>query len=735
MPEGDKLLELARQLTVFDLPLGVYLVTREGRFVQFNRRVREILDSPGGGPLGRLITDYYCNPHQREELKQKLEEAEKRDRWLERQTISFKVGGREIFVQDYTRSIRDPETNEVLGYLCCLVDVSEEERYRQLFKDLPIGVYQLDENDRCVHVNQAVVEMLGYKSAKEIEGRKVQDFYANPDEAREMRELMENLGSVVNKKVELIKKDGEPIFVSLSALNIHSPDGEYAGREGTMMDVTTEERYRRILEDVPVGLYVVKSLNGEDIITHCNEQFAAINEFNSRHEAIGFRMRELHATPGEYARFISSLKDSGSRDEPLHGYALNVKSRKGSKLVFEVNSRLLTDRRGKIIGRAGAVRDITEEAALRRKVTEVTEDIGNVLHTYSSTLLTLQHLISPVIQSMRPDPFDEDKEMKADLAVAALNGPTEQLASSLQKLTELARSEDRSSALPDDDWHVLSHLLQILRDVDQQITYTELRPPTIAEAANKIVEVCGNIQKGKFPKEVLRQVRNDAQELLRICNLIALHRARDVIIEMDHPVRALREFVTSNARKKEARSVCKVSLLISQVIHNLYGFARSRGVTFKQRSDSQNVMVEVIERDVIRALGNLLHNAIKYSWSRKEGEHPWILIHTFTENGYAHVAFENWGVPIPKGEIERGLVFHLGYRGKLSSDRGRVGTGIGLTDARRVARDHDGDVTIVSRPALFGGREDDYKQPFLTTVTLILPVHSKQREKGEKNEA
>ena len=99
------------------------------------------------------------------------------------------------------------------------------------------------------------------------------------------------------------------------------------------------------------------------------------------------------------------------------------------------------------------------------------------------------------------------------------------------------------------------------------------------------------------------------------------------------------------------------------------------------------------------------------------------------------MAFENWGVPIPKGEIDQGLVFHLGYRGKLSSDRGRVGTGIGLTDARRVSRDHDGDVTIDSRPALFGGREDDYKQPFLTTVTLILPVHSKQREKGEKNEA
>ncbi len=79
-----------------------------------------------------------------------------------------------------------------------------------------------------------------------------------------------------------------------------------------------------------------------------------------------------------------------------------------------------------------------------------------------------------------------------------------------------------------------------------------------------------------------------------------------------------------------------------------------------------------------------------------------------------------------KDEIEQGLIFQLGYRGAFSGDKGRVGTGIGLYDALKTARAHNGDITIESIPTRSQNDLDAdlKKQPFITTVTFKIPVRT-----------
>lgn len=727
MSQLEKLTRLLEsQDFLFDTPIGIYVVTLDGEFVRCNDRVRQILELPPDSSLPISIKEFYYDPVERDttlkELREKLNANSKI--WLDK-VIRFKVKGREKFIKDYTRAILAPDTGEPLGLLCCMIDVTEEKLYREMFESLPVGLYQLDENNKIIEVSEAAVKMLGYNSKDEIINTDFKALYAHPQEEKRLTDEVRSERAISGRVVELLR-GGVPMFASLSAFSVVTDEEEYIGQVGAMTDVTTQELYRQLLEHVPVGLYVITERNGKDIISDCNTAFALLNDFESIEEAKGFDIKELHASEQSYDAYIRALNERGER--PLEEYQLQVKTKRGRVATYEVNCRLLFDKYGNRVGRAGAMRDISdrkEKNKLRHRVDELTEDIGNVLHAYSASLVKIQNSLNVVVQSMEPSPFLKGFNILPEHASAVLREPVDRLARSVDELVAYSETQWGVSALSVERWGRLRELTRTLHNY-QHLPHPEIHPSAVRTASSEVLQIADEIQKGKLARDVVRQVRRNVQEVLRLCNLISLHQLLDLAQTMDRAVFTLREFVTSEKRQQEPKTVCKVFDLISQAVSNLNDFAINRGVDFRfQRKQSTDALVEVIERDAIRAFDNLLHNAVKYSWEREKGKSPWVSVHAFTNGGQVLVEIQNWGVPIPRDEIEGEQIFQTAFRGRLSSDRGRVGTGIGLADARRVAREHGGDVVIKSVPAIFGKDPDDYKQPFLTTATVSLPIHSK----------
>lgn len=503
---------------------------------------------------------------------------------------------------------------------------------------------------------------------------------------------------------------------------VEDEGGAYAGREGTISDVTLQERYHRILRDVPVGLNSIRHDANGDVIEDCNEQFLRLFEFESTDTnlARGFDARKLHASTEGYEHFKAELERMAKQHKPLVRHHLKVITRNREEKTVEISSQPLTDAEGNVIGRTSAMYDITQEADLRERLDELTHDFGSVLHNYTTTLLMVQLSSKPVIRSLAPDPL-ENRELTPDLASDTIAIPAARLAEALRaSVLSLAKEEGRASALSEEGWKRLKDMHAMLRGFREEIV-SVAQPGVLGAAALEIIKDCGTlIQSRKFPREGVVVVRSAAQELVRISNLISLHRMRDAIIEMDHHVRALREFVTTNTREREAKEVLQISLLVRQVRDNLEEYARSRRIQI--RTEIQDAKVKIERREVVRGLTDLLHNAIKYSWSRDRNKMPWITIRTSVVGDQVYVEFENWGVAIKKEEIKEDLIFKIGYRGIHSGDRGRVGTGIGLADARRVARAHRGDVVVSSQPAVATHADDDYNNPFITTVTMKLPL-------------
>jgi signal transduction histidine kinase len=103
---------------------------------------------------------------------------------------------------------------------------------------------------------------------------------------------------------------------------------------------------------------------------------------------------------------------------------------------------------------------------------------------------------------------------------------------------------------------------------------------------------------------------------------------------------------------------------------------------------------------------NLLSNAEKYSGERKEVE-----LHSYIDNGSVFVSVLDRGSGVPAGEEAK--IFEAFYRAHDSLASGIQGSGLGLTLAQRIAKEHGGEI----RYQRVTGVE--------VTFTLRLPIASR----------
>jgi len=715
---AQDLREVVEHLKRVELPIATYLVDTDGRFLFCNRQCRKLLGLPPEGEVAPSILDFYAEISRRDVNISRVLEAEDRGESPPRQDLHLKINRRDIFMPDHAESVRKPDREEVIGFLGCLADLTAEERLR---KELPAGVYRLDADDTIVYVNDAFVKMLGYESPDELIGRKVEGLYADPVHDTAFEAALRKYGQVVDYRVELVKRNGETVFFSANTYMLVTPEGGYAGREGILTSIDEQVRLSQILEQVPLATYEVRIKDGVSRIVRCNEAFKKMFEFGAE-SPIGVDDRQVHGSDMETARYQAEIEASARTGKPIVGFKMKGRTRTGRQITMEVNTQVIV-RGGQIIGRTGVLRDITEEEGLRESEQELTQtvkelvyDIGSVLHAYTSTLLTARMDIDPALHALGPDPFGRDRLLPVEEAATALVQPARNLAAALERLLAVP---EIASAVPRADFVIQS--VDWLRDYDYQIPAV-YQPTALRERVYKLAAIFQREDVPKVAASNLQELRRAMEELLRIESLVRLHWARDEMLDMDRQVLVMRDFVTSGIRVDQPRVVADVNLLIQSASRDLLEWARRRGVDIRFEIPSPYPLVEVVERDVIRALGNLLHNAVKYSWSRESGRPPWVLVWTRTMRDMVAIEIQSYGVPVAQDEIEQDLIFQIGYRGSMSTDRYRTGTGIGLADARRVARDHGGNVILRSEPASPGARLEDYTKPFLTTATLTLPI-------------
>lgn len=153
----------------------------------------------------------------------------------------------------------------------------------------------------------------------------------------------------------------------------------------------------------------------------------------------------------------------------------------------------------------------------------------------------------------------------------------------------------------------------------------------------------------------------------------------------------------------------------------------------KWHAASKNITIDVTglqdvprisgsEMEIRRLFHNILNNAIKYSYHSIPNATRSIRVKSkvpydpgFKRRRFA-LSFENYGLGLT--EEERHNVFKPGFRGSQAVAEVPIGAGIGLSEAAKIMKAHNGNIQLRSKE-LYG--DPAGQRTYLTTVDLIFP--------------
>jgi len=395
-----------------------------------------------------------------------------------------------------------------------------------------------------------------------------------------------------------------------------------------------------------------------------------------------------------------------------------------------------------VLGYYGIVIDTTEEHELRERMEALTLDVGNVLHAASAALTMVAQALKPTLGYLA-------RQRKTNIE-ALLSGDTNtvhawlahdanRLAEGIEELLRVAgESPRRREALQNPQWEFLEQQIPKLR---KRLSPTgspipeKSQPAFLRDIVRDVLDTLRRAKSHHLPNETIRKVEQACNRLELTTLLAPLVTSYQAVLQLARPLDALRDFITTSVRPEEEEEELSLAEILQAATKELEEFANARGVEIRLDILCNPKSFRGVRRDLQRAFMNLIHNAIKYTYPRTRGLRPWVTVILSCPQRCgqipapcATVVIENWGTPIPEDEIDQGLIFEIGYRGRLAQQRNSVlGTGIGLADTRHVIRRYNGKVEVNSQPAskppLYQRDEPSYyRQPFLTRFLVHLPL-------------
>ncbi len=253
-----------------------------------------------------------------------------------------------------------------------------EEKYRNIFENAGIGIFQSTLDEKFISVNPAMAHILGYESPQEVInsihdiGKQI---YAEPERRFRVLDMLQENHGIIKVENEYRRKDGKKRIANLTLRAVRDDKDSILYYEGFMEDITqrkqaeealkdSEERYRNIVETSQAGVFLI---DAENNTSYVNQRMAEMLGYKNVKEILGRNFSDFVDQEGQ-KKALRFLKRRKQKIREVNEFKFLCSD--GSEVWTLISANPLFNQKDKYIGALGVVTDITARKGMEKALIE-----------------------------------------------------------------------------------------------------------------------------------------------------------------------------------------------------------------------------------------------------------------------------------------------------------------------------------------------------------------------------
>ncbi len=412
-----------------------------------------------------------------------------------------------------------------------------EERYRNLFENSSLGMFQTTINGTFISLNESCARIFGYNSPDEVI-RKVKDLgqtvYSEPSLRDEMIETLRMTRGMRKFEYNLLRNDGSPLTVNLYMRLVRDVKGKELYLEGFLEDITerkrldeaikaSERNFRRLSEEYHILLdalpdtLLVLSVDMEILWVNTSAVFHLDEDTVLKRKCYSLFYNE--SKPCKNCPVVKSFST---------GKAESSQVLTSNNRYLDVRSRPIKDEYGHISRIIVLARDMTEKIFLQREAIRATH-LASIGELAAGVAHEINNPLTGIINYAQIIANKSEKNSKNYDVCTRIIKEGDRIARIVKSLLSFARST-RQDKMPVDigqiftDSIILTGARMNKDGITFQVNISETLPKIIAEP-NQIQQVFLNILSNaryalnsKYPSYDSNKIINVACEQITVDN-------------------------------------------------------------------------------------------------------------------------------------------------------------------------------------------------------------------------
>jgi PAS domain S-box-containing protein len=577
-----------------------------------------------------------------------------------------------------------------------------QQNYRELIDNLDQAVFTLSMNGEIRVANKRLAEVLGV-SFPELIGRSLGDFIASP-KAAEIEPALKGLRekNLWQGMVPVTLKHEKQPRTFLCWVQAVRENGAMMAITGWARDVTLEHeselRFAELFESLREGIFF-STPAGE--VLDANPALVRMLGYASKAELQSTNFREIYANAGERDSLIKELEEKGS----LQDRELVLRRKDGTILHCLASGFAVRDASGNIQRLQGTLVDVTERIEMQRRLHREQEFVRRLVANFPDVIAVLDRngYYTYVSQRIR-DVLGRNPQEYVGEELGARAHPEDQprLAEEMRKLLSGEKSqiqiEFRTSA-QDGSWRTLRASAGPLYGDGGVISGVVASARDVTES-KRIEDQLSQKERfasmGQMLAGAAHELNNPLTAILGVGDLLreratddAARRHAEIVLQQARRAAEIVQNLLAFSRPmSQGRSKIRLSELIHQILQLQHESLRAKNITVRVAAAENLPLVNGDRKLLIQAFLNIVTNAEQAISSLRN--HGALQISVSAEGQRLCATFADDGPGISPENLQK--IFDPFFTTK----RPGGGSGLGLTIALAVVKEHGGTVEVQS---------------------------------------